>query len=218
VDVHLDEFVQMLNAVHEDGLGLQHFARCGAQERSTMPLTAFVYQFMLYNTLYCIDWEASQELASPVQYNSRLCESRKHGRFEGYLRGMAIHFPDILRESFQPLTQVELEGPWAAITEDPRINTSEGEAFFVHLQVLADTIGSNSELDFDRTFQKIAECRKFVYQVRNNIFHGTKTLGHIENGDQKRRIEIYRLFLQCLVSSFFAVWNCTRHRAYMTRA
>jgi len=42
-----------------------------------------------------------------------------------------------------------------------------------------------------RLFARIETCRLFVYQVRNNVFHGTKTLGKIWDTKQSRRIEVY---------------------------
>ena len=42
-----------------------------------------------------------------------------------------------------------------------------------------------------------------MYLVRNNIFHGSKSIGEIYERDQRRRIEVYDIFLKCLVSLFF---------------
>lgn len=39
--------------------------------------------------------------------------------------------------------------------------------------------------------------------MRNNIFHGSKTLGEIFEPNQKRRIEVYDLFLKGITSLFF---------------
>lgn len=39
--------------------------------------------------------------------------------------------------------------------------------------------------------------------MRNNIFHGSKTLGEVYERNQKRRIEVYDLFLKGLTSIFF---------------
>ena len=54
-----------------------------------------------------------------------------------------------------------------------------------------------------RVFDLLRECTHFVYLVRNNFFHGSKTLGEIYEAKQKRRIEVYDLFLKGLTSLFF---------------
>src|SRR5437773_10408090 len=43
------------------------------------------------------------------------------------------------------------------------------------------------------------------YLVRNSIFHGSKALGKTYDEDQKRRFEVYDLFLMCITSLFFLV-------------
>ena len=43
------------------------------------------------------------------------------------------------------------------------------------------------------------------YLVRNSIFHGSKPLGKTYDEDQKRRLEVYDLFLKCITSLFFLV-------------
>jgi hypothetical protein len=53
------EFVRILAEVHRDGTRLIHYARerNSSRERSTMPVTPFVYKFFLYNSLYSVDWQ-----------------------------------------------------------------------------------------------------------------------------------------------------------------
>jgi hypothetical protein len=55
----------------------------------------------------------------------------------------------------------------------------------------------------NKTFELLEKCTTFINMVRNNIFHGSKTLGDIYEPNQKRRIEVYDLFLKGLTSLFF---------------
>ena len=51
---------RVLRKVHDDNCTAEHFAKdpCG-RTRSTMFLTAFVYEFFIYNSLYQVDWSKS---------------------------------------------------------------------------------------------------------------------------------------------------------------
>lgn len=119
---------------------------------------------------------------------------------------MAEKNPRPLYEAFAPLSTISLEGNWTAVNPDPHITHEKGEEFFKNLKILQSQVQNIANLEVSKlgkVFAKIEICRLFVYQVRNNIFHGTKNLGEIWDDDQRKRIEIYHLFLNCLVSSFF---------------
>ena len=49
----LTNFVDILRQAHEDGSRLDHFARHRQSnaDHSTMPVTAFIYEFFLYNSV-----------------------------------------------------------------------------------------------------------------------------------------------------------------------
>ncbi len=201
---HLRNFVNLLARAHEDNTYAMHFARRHDFEYSTMPVTAFVYEFFLYNSLYSVDWMRSIA-AGQVINHTRGTEKTKQEKFESFLAGLAERNPQALR-TFLPITQMTLEGDWTAVNPDPNISLQDGEEFFKTLKALQQTLLALDS--FNRTkvryaFKTIAGCRAFVYKVRNNIFHGTKHLGEIWDGDQRKRIEVYHQFLNCLVSSFF---------------
>ena len=56
------ELVTVLHGVHCDNSKLQYYAERPSGGRvSIMPLTPFVYEFFLFNSLYQVDWVASNE-------------------------------------------------------------------------------------------------------------------------------------------------------------
>lgn len=203
------QFIQMLLGLHKDGMMLQHFARYPGRktERSTMPVSAFIYQYFLYNTLYSIDWDKTQVAGSIVYHPmSGISEGAKQHRFEKFLQNLAKNKPRILQESFAPLTRIELNGSWTAVVPDSNISQQDGELFFRSLEQLVQLSSGTEDqvkLKVGKIFSRIETCRRFVYAVRNNIFHGTKTLGEMWDPDQRKRIHVYYQFLNCLVSCFF---------------
>ena len=44
----------------------------------------------------------------------------------------------------------------------------------------------------------------FIYKIRCNIFHGTKTLKELHNKSQQKRIDIYTVFLIAINQMVFS--------------
>jgi len=207
----IDEFVKSMDMVHQDGIRLIHFARIDndlRQERSTMPVTAFVYEFFIYNSLYQIDWFESIATRDFVYHPDR-GEEKQQKEFERFLYCLCEKNLDIIRESFVGLKYKSLSGSWTRIVPDRRVTKEDGERFFNNLRKLQQVIHSKS-LSIDQLpsiFESITQCRGFVYKIRCHIFHGRKTLAHVRDSDQQKRLEVYNLFLTCLVTSFFLLWR-----------
>jgi hypothetical protein len=211
----------MLSAVHNDSKNLLHFARKGPgkQERSTMPATAFVYQFFIYNSLYSIDWPPTIEKNDIIFHLDRT-EGYKQRQFELFLRSQAQKSPFVIQSTFRSIRKIPLGESWTEVIPDPYITYEDGEEFFHKYNQLCDLIqGSEQEVgnNIGRIFSRIESCRLFVYKIRNNIFHGTKSLGQIWDHDQQQRLEVYLDFLRCLVSCFFKCYEVAKKDSGISR-
>lgn len=128
--------------------------------------------------------------------------------FISFIKNHAVEKPADLYRAFEPLLHVEkADGDWTRVTPDSRISISQGEKFFRdirQLQYLLEQCKTPSDFPTNKeTFGILNECTYFIYLVRNNIFHGSKTLGEVYERNRKRRIEVYDLFLKGLTSIFF---------------
>lgn len=64
-----EDFISVLHGVHCDNSKLQYYAeRPGVGRFSIMPLTPFVYEFFLFNSLYQVDWEKSSDATDLVYH------------------------------------------------------------------------------------------------------------------------------------------------------
>lgn len=202
--------VNVLHGVHIDNSEHHYYAeRPSGRRVSIMPLTSFVYEFFLFNSLYQVDWIASNDQARLVFHlENDFGESKKQRAFLSFIKNYGIEKPADLYRAFEPLLHIEkAEGDWTRVTPDSRILDSQGDKFFRdirQLQVLLEQCKTPSDFPTNKnTFDILKECTRFIYLVRNNIFHGSKTLGEVYEPNQKRRIEVYDLFLKGLTSLFF---------------
>lgn len=209
----IDNFLSIIEGFHTDNRKLEHFARF-PQNRviSTMPLTAFVYQFFLYNSLYQIDWDSSfrnNELIYHKNYTNQtsdgLKEWQQQSEFEKFMQKRDMTCTHLLT-AFQPLSKIQLNGNWTSVIPDERVRSNDGHHFFRRMRELKMMASSNeASKTVDSLYDDVGKCRSFVYTIRCNIFHGSKTLGQIHDPNQKQRINVYFEFLHGLMSAFFNI-------------
>jgi len=102
--------------------------------------------------------------------------------------------------------QTPFRGPWREVNPDASISTEDGDRFFVALEDLLRYLNaSDPELraKMGSVFARIQTARQFIYRIRNNIFHGSKTLGEVWEPAQRMRLEVYFRFLEGINSAFF---------------
>jgi len=213
-DIH--QFLDNQRQMHLNNGQQVYYAECYQQHgpgrrTSIMPATPFIFEFFIYNSLYHYDWEKSFQEGLLISHDEQikdgdmsLSESAKQARLERFIRNRCQSKPSILKQAFLPLVSLTgLDEPWTEVRSGGRITSDDGEGFFKHLRVIRDLVILNQSLPPSRAlFDEINKCRFFVSKVRNNIFHGSKVLGELDR-NQSRRVGVYHLFIQSLVSLFF---------------
>jgi len=204
----ISSLVDILHKVHCDNSKQQYYAERDGRQISTMPLTPFVYEFFLFNSLYQVDWNKSYDEEELIFHPDDYSESKQQRELIKYLKAYSKNKPSDLYRAFEPLVYLPaIVGEWTHITPDARISKEHGTSFFEkikELQKIIESCKSPNEMPVTKKiFELIDKGVYFIYLVRNNIFHGSKTLGEVYERNQKRRIEVYELFLKGVTSLFF---------------
>ena len=167
-------------------------------------VTSFVYEFFIFNSLYQIDWSTTLN-SNEIQYHDRDCGELKQQRH--FLKTIKNIFEkDDLNEIFDVFSYIrDIKGNWTNVIEDSRITKFEGECFFSNVLKLQNDVKQKNIVPNSDFWKNIKNCLFFITNVRNNIFHGTKTLEQSLEKNQSSRIEIYELYLRCINSLFFRV-------------
>lgn len=158
----------------------------------------FIYSFFAFNTFYNFNWAETIEGKELVAFSieDELSESQKFKKMVDFIFN---YFQDtdsnefvkiILRPNKRenPRRKEELIGALDGITTDNRIKESERESFRKEFKKLLE-----SETLFKGKLKN--DLLRFIYLVRNNIFHGTKTTIEMTNRDQRFRLDIYSSIL-----------------------
>lgn len=158
----------------------------------------FIYSFFAFNTFYNYDWNESIESKNLVAYSmeNKFTESQKFKRMIDFIFN---YFQDTDSKGFvekilspnkseKPRRKDELIRALDGITSDNRIKESERKSFKKEFEkLLEDEKILKGKLKND--------LLRFVYLVRNNIFHGNKTTIEMANRDQRYRLDIYSSIL-----------------------
>lgn len=201
--------ITKVHAAHCDNAKYQYYAKLPGRKRiSIMPLTPLVFEFFLFNSLYQVDWAEVKDTSDPKYHPRGGPERQKQQALLDFLIRRVSSKPAIFYRSFEPLIQIEnLQGAWTRVTPDSRVTSAKGDEFFRKLRELQSMIEeckSPSQTSLDkRVSENLDDCIDFIYMVRNNIYHGSKTFGVFYDLNQKRRLEVYDLFLKCINSLFF---------------
>lgn len=205
----VDSLIDLLHIVHLDNSRMQYYAKkSGGQLISTMPLTPFVYEFFLFNSLYQVDWQKSNDEDILIFHDQNTYQKTQQSKFIKFLKTFAKKNPSAFYRAFEPLVYLPtIKGEWTNITPDANISEEMGKKFFERMRILQELIEEcsipNEMIITKKVIDLIENGTSFIYSVRNNVFHGSKTLGDIYEVNQKRRIEVYELFLKGITSLFF---------------
>jgi len=205
----LDSFLDTLHRAHCDNSRQRYLAqKAGRQAKPIMPLTPFVYEFFLYNSLYQVDWPESVARGQVVSSRRDQSETQQQRCLWSFIREDVRKNPAHLFRAFEPLLHLgPIEGKWCEVAGDGRICREDGRRFFESVRTLQRELRAcnapESMPTNKKTLDLVEKARFFIYQVRNNVFHGSKSLGVTYEKNQKRRIEVYELILKGITSLFF---------------
>ena len=188
----------------------------------------FVYAFFAYNTIYSINWRKTVEKNEIINWDAnnpndtinrevRMSETKKMRELSKFIyethifseenkdlsdnkKKFAEHYKKTL---FDNITLVKIKEECIAstlryITTDKRITTEDKERFRKNLLNLIE--GNLINKDFTRAVDSLMV---FIYNVRNNIFHGSKTILEMSNDGQRERLLLYAAIIMTMNDLLF---------------
>ncbi len=204
----VENLIKMLHGAHLDNSTMQYVARRPRQSIPIMPLTPFVYEFFLFNSLYHVDWAAAAADGAVQEHPRGMWEGDQQRVFLDFVWDAIQGRPELLYRALEPLSFLpRAEGDWTRITPDARITKDRGRSFFravTELQRIVEACHEPQEMPVEPRVRELLDtAMDYVYRIRNNIFHGAKRLGEVYEPYHKRRIEACELVLKAITSLFF---------------
>jgi len=190
-------FIDEIKDLHRLHLVTKDFKHIIEYEKGSWKMfepSKFVYSYFAFNSFYNYNWQKSFEAKSLTTLDT----TSEHFKEETKMKTMInFIFDNIVEEDKNefirfikkpikgehPIPIEKLIESIEGITPDNRISDSESKKFKENFNQMI----SENKLQIG----KLKNMTRFVYLVRNNIFHGTKTTIEMSNKKQRDRLEIY---------------------------
>lgn len=192
----LKEEIKDLHKLHSVTKDFNHIIEYQEGSWKMFEPSKFIYSYFTFNTLYSYDWFKTIEEKKLTIHQETLIDEQKYKKmfdfvFEDQSNMKCPDFIEILLLSNKkkvPNTKESLISELRHITPDNNISESTCNDFKKAFEKLVNTetilIGKLKN-----------ELLRFIYLVRNNIFHGTKDIIQMTGSGQRARLEIYSSFL-----------------------
>lgn len=168
----------------------------------------FIYAYFAFNSFYNFEWNESLEKKELIGFPKTIKEGKETEASEGQKFKSMIdfifkHAIDSDKEEFFKLIcgqkrNEDIIRTISKITPDNRIKESERDNFKKEFEKLITT----RDIKVGKLKNDIV---RFVYLVRNNIFHGTKNTIEMSENFQRKRLEIYTNILVALNQLLFNI-------------
>ena len=195
-----------LRMVHEGSASLEHaILQSGSRWEPYVP-THFIYAFFSFNTLYNINWNDSLAYGYVRSQRSRMSDHEKIAHYlsfcckekdflqkykDFFIRYLTMHHsPAVILEE---LDKIQVDGRYSngSVTNPQDILKFRNACKDCLIRGMFDK----------EVIERIIE---FVYKIRCNIFHGTKTMQDMNNPSQQIRLDIYSSFIVAINQMIFS--------------
>ena len=191
--------VESLRALHEDICETEHSLIERGKTYMPYEPTFFLYNFFAFNTIFNINWDESRKEGVVIE--------QKKGSESDRINHL-IHFCFDSKAFWDPFWETFVEIVTAKYSVQRIVGSLEN----------IDPTGGKIDEDVTQSFksacklvltkqgfteENLKNVFSFIYKVRCNIVHGTKSMRHMENEQQRARIQIYSYFIIGLLHMLF---------------
>lgn len=207
-----------LQVLHQDLASLEHAIRDNDDKWQEFTPSRFIYTFFTFNTLYTIDWEESFAKGELISYDDedypkktkdeKLSDGNRYHRYvdfcfsdKKFVRIYSEFFFDFIGQTY---SKEEITKSLEKIKPD---DSSSGT---IKTQEFIDSFREAWDKILNANTLKEGYCRRiitFIYKIRCNIFHGSKTIKEMHDRAQKKRIDIYTVFMIAINQMVFSYIN-----------
>ena len=198
----LHDNVEELRMVHFETIDLRHGINDAGIWKVYNP-THFMYMYAFFNTLYAIDWYGSIENGKMVRHSEKKSERTKIHQMISFCFSNPSFIKQYKSDFIRIITNVfsseRINGIIDTIEPDthPLGNIGDDEIYSIKKNVFSLLKGIFYK-------DEIKEIMEFIFLIRNNIFHGTKTLNIMLKTKQQTKLLLYSYFIIAVNQMLFS--------------
>lgn len=204
------EEIKKLHRLHSITKDFSHIIEYKTGSWKMFEPSRFIYSFFTFNSLYEINWSDSiVDNTIYYDFDNDPEKTKETTKMRAYINFIFEYATEddfkILSQNIKkmgkgkkPLENNELQNLLMEIVLDDRIKNSDKTDFIVKIESLL----LGRKLTPSQYFNSII---KFIYYVRNNIFHGSKTTIEMAEKKQRDRLIVYSNILNQTNELFFKI-------------
>lgn len=169
----------------------------------------FIYAYFAFNSFYNFEWSESLEKKELIAFPEKITlegiekDATEGHKYKSMIDFIFSHATDSDKDEFLKIIcgqkrNEDIIKSISKITPDNRIKESERDNFKKEFEKLI----TERDIKVGKLKNDIV---RFVYLVRNNIFHGTKNTIEMSENFQRKRLEIYTNILVALNQLLFNI-------------
>ena len=192
--------VENIHTLHEHVCETEHALFEGGKPYIPYEPTFFLYNFFCFNIIFNIDWKASADSGEVIEHERGQEKEQIKSLIDfcfpedtGFVDAFLPTYRRIVTHRYDARTI--LKETQSIVPDGKRINESlKGNFIAACTRVL---------LDKHVSVKDVKSIYTFIYDVRCNIVHGTKTMQHMTKTGQRKRITTYSYFIVALIHMLF---------------
>lgn len=187
---NLHKHLEGLYKLHLASVALQHAVRKERDDWAVFEPSQFIYAFFTFNTLYTINWSETRRAERVIEWYQR------DNEYEDKIKNVLVfclsadngntYVTNLIRE-------LRREAPIRSILDRIKPDDQIGKRLISKFKTPIVRIIDDG--DNNVTMDEYESIFKFIYMVRNNVFHGQKTTLEMLDPDQRHRFSIYTKIL-----------------------
>jgi hypothetical protein len=210
-----NNFLTSMADAHKGIFNSKFFSKKHEEETIITEGSRFIFEYFIFNSLYSVDWKNSFEdglIREPVP---NLTELAMQSRFIKYLKPKTevTKIQQVIQNYIIPFGQFEVFDNISSLKISRKENGDwderSGEAFCSYILSI-QKLANEKEIK-TKFFENLKSSLRFIYAVRNNIFHGSKMPGDYWDDKQRIRVDLYSKIIGATNELFFATqipgWN-----------
>ena len=214
----IDELIEKVISIrylHEDVCATEHAIYENSQCYIPYEPTFFLYNFFCFNIIFNIDWPASIRKGEVVESGGK--EKEQYTKLINFCFLSDTQFVKEFLPVYKTIvtfkydTNSILKAMKEIVIDNVKIKASDKGSF----QAACARVLQEESVHVE----DIKAIYTFIYNVRCNIVHGTKTMNHMSDTEQRKRITTYSYMIVALLHMLFERLEYERsgfYRPYMS--
>lgn len=198
----IDNFFYTMQNAHRGNKNSKYFSQDYNEDRRDITIcNKFIFEYFIFNSIYNVNWEKSNLHRKILTFDYKIVELSKQNQFIKFLKAQTSS--EQISKFISNILKFKNFGVFDKVAKQQidRNTKRNGKEFCDYVRSI-QKLNGNTNIE-GKFFKQLKSSLRFIYAVRNNIFHGSKKPGQYWDESQKVRIGLYTQLIEGANELFF---------------